>query len=110
MLSFVRRRWMWLALVAVVLGVGGGFFAQAAGAKKLKEQQAVAAKKVDTPYAATASGKVDVEGGIIQVAARAPGVVRQVFVQEGDEVAKGQALARLEDDAPQAERRQRRGR
>jgi HlyD family secretion protein len=52
-----------------------------------------------TPYAAIADGKADVEGGIIQVAARAPGVVRDVYVQEGDKVTKGEVLARQEDDA-----------
>ena len=110
MLSFLRRRWMWVALVAIVLVVGGAWFGQAAKAKKVKAQQAAAAKSVTTPYSASASGKVDVEGGIIQVAARTAGVVRDVYVQEGDEVTKGQVLARLEDDQPQAERRQRRRR
>jgi RND family efflux transporter MFP subunit len=55
---------------------------------------------VATPYAAVADGKADVEGGIIQVAARTQGIVREVDVVEGDPVKKGQVLARLEDDAP----------
>jgi len=58
-----------------------------------------AVKIPDSPYATIANGKVDVEGGIIQVAARAPGTVREVYVQEGDTVVKGQVLARQEDDA-----------
>jgi HlyD family secretion protein len=41
-----------------------------------------------------------VEGGIIQVASRTAGIVREVNVTEGDKVAKGQVLARQEDDAP----------
>jgi HlyD family secretion protein len=53
-----------------------------------------------TPFAAIADGKADVEGGIIQVAARTAGVVRYVYVQEGQSVTKGQVLARQEDDAP----------
>jgi HlyD family secretion protein len=52
-----------------------------------------------TPYSAIADGKADIEGGIIPVAARAPGVVREVYVQEGDQVTKGEILARQEDDA-----------
>lgn len=52
-----------------------------------------------SPYAAIANGKVDVEGGVVQVAARAPGTVREVLVQEGDTVTKNQILARQEDDA-----------
>ncbi|MDI7775222.1 HlyD family efflux transporter periplasmic adaptor subunit [Asticcacaulis sp. EMRT-3] len=53
----------------------------------------------ESPYATIANGKVDVEGGVIQVAARAPGTVRDVYVQEGDSVTKGEILARQEDDA-----------
>jgi HlyD family secretion protein len=53
-----------------------------------------------TPYAAIADGKADVEGGIIQVAARTAGIVREVDVNEGDAVTKGEVLARQEDDAP----------
>jgi HlyD family secretion protein len=51
-----------------------------------------------SPYAAIAAGKVDVEGGVIEVAARRGGIVEQVFVQEGDIVTKGQILARQEDE------------
>ena len=52
---------------------------------------------VNTPYSAIAAGKVDIEGGLVDVAARAPGVVKEVFVQEGDEVKAGEILARQED-------------
>ncbi len=53
----------------------------------------------DTPYAAVAQGKIDVDGGIIKVAARGGGgVYREVLVTEGDRVTAGQVLAILEDD------------
>jgi len=51
-----------------------------------------------SPYAAIANGKVDVEGGVVAVAARRPGIIRDVLVQEGATVRKGQVLARQEDD------------
>jgi HlyD family secretion protein len=51
-----------------------------------------------SPYATISTGKIDVEGGIVEVAARSPGVIREVMVQEGDTVRKGQILARQEDD------------
>ena len=51
-----------------------------------------------SPYATIANGKIDVEGGLVEVAARRAGVVRDVMVQEGSVVRKGQVLARLEDD------------
>ena len=51
-----------------------------------------------SPYATIANGKIDVEGGLVEVAARRAGVVRDVMVEEGSVVRKGQVLARLEDD------------
>jgi multidrug resistance efflux pump len=51
-----------------------------------------------SPYATIANGKVDIEGGVVEVAARRAGVIREVLVQEGDSVKKGQILARQEDD------------
>lgn len=48
-------------------------------------------------YATIANGKVDIEGGVIEVAARRPGVISEVLAQEGNVVRKGQVLARLED-------------
>jgi HlyD family secretion protein len=64
------------------------------GAAKSDAKGAVAPP---SPYAAIANGKVDVEGGVVEVAARRAGVVSEVFVKEGDTVRKGQVLARQED-------------
>jgi RND family efflux transporter MFP subunit len=50
-----------------------------------------------SPFATIASGKVDIEGGVIEVAARRFGVIKEVLVHEGDVVRKGQILARQED-------------
>ena len=84
-----------LVPVAVLVALG------AAGCQRGEQQaKAAAVAPAVTPYAAIADGKADVEGGIIQVAARAPGVVSAVYVEEGDPVKKGQILARQEDDAP----------
>jgi RND family efflux transporter MFP subunit len=74
--------------------------AGAAGCQRAGQARASAVAPVATPYAAVADGKADVEGGLIAVAARTAGVVREVYVQEGDAVKKGQILARQEDDAP----------
>jgi RND family efflux transporter MFP subunit len=82
-----------LLMGLAVAGLGG---CQRAGEAKAN---AIAAPAT-TPYIAVADGKADVDGGIIQVAARTAGVVRFVYVQEGDAVTKGQVLARQEDDAP----------
>ena len=87
-------------MVLIVLVVIGFNFMQAGAAKKKADEEAAATQKVESPYAAIANGKVDVEGGIIQIAARRGGVVREVLVQEGDRVVAGQILARQEDDEP----------
>jgi hypothetical protein len=48
-------------------------------------------------FATIANGKVDIEGGVIEIAARRFGVIKDVLVHEGDLVKKGQVLARQED-------------
>jgi multidrug resistance efflux pump len=50
-----------------------------------------------SPFATIANGKVDIEGGVIEIAARRFGVIKDVLVHEGDVVRKGQVLARQED-------------
>jgi HlyD family secretion protein len=100
MLGFLKRPWFWILLIVVVLG-GGGYMVMSKGAAQKKAAMAKAAKAdTPSPYAAVASGKADVEGGIIPIAARRGGVVREVYVQEGDMVTRGQILARQEDDDP----------
>ncbi len=98
--AFLKNKWLWIGLVLIVLIVLGVLFMQGAGKAKQAELEKAAATKVESPYAAIANGKVDIEGGIIQVAARRGGVVREVLVQEGDRVTAGQILARQEDDEP----------
>jgi HlyD family secretion protein len=98
--SFLRRRTFWIVLVTVLVVGAVGFGVMRNAKAHQKAVAAAAAKPTDSPYAAIAAGKADVEGGVIQVAARTQGVVRQVYVQEGDKVTKGQILARQEDDVP----------
>ena len=99
--AIFRNRFVWIAVAVLALG-GGGFTVMSAQAKAKKAEAArlAAVSAIKSPYVAVSNGKADVEGGIIQVAARTSGVVRDVLVQEGQDVAKGQVLARLEDDEP----------
>ncbi|OJU11230.1 MAG: hemolysin secretion protein D [Caulobacterales bacterium 68-7] len=97
---FLRRPAFWVILAVLLLGgVGAVMFSGQQKAQKAKAAEAAKASS-DTPFAAIANGKADVEGGVIPVAARAAAVVREVLVQEGESVVKGQILARQEDDAP----------
>ncbi|WP_297696930.1 efflux RND transporter periplasmic adaptor subunit [Phenylobacterium sp.] len=100
MTAILRKPIIWIAMVALLLA-GGGFSIMSAEAKARKATEArQAAAAAPSPYVAIGAGKADVEGGIIQVAARTAGVVQQVLVHEGDQVKKGQVLARLEDEQP----------
>jgi HlyD family secretion protein len=95
---FLKNKWLWIGLVLLIAGVVGFNVMQAGAARKKAEAEQAETRKVESPYAAIANGKVDVEGGIIQIAARRGGIVRDVLVQEGDRVVAGQILARQEDD------------
>ena len=102
MFDFVRSHRIKIALVAalVLLGGGAAVLSNQAKARKAADARAAAAAAPKSPFVAVANGKADVEGGMIQVAARRAGIVREVYVQEGDKVVKGQILARQEDDEP----------
>ncbi len=92
-----ERSGRYLTLALVVL-IGGSSLA---ACDRLKTKGAGGAAPGVTapqsPYATIANGKVDIEGGVIEVAARRPGVISEVLAQEGAIVKKGQVLARLED-------------
>jgi len=98
--AFLKNKWLWIGLLLVIVLVVGFMALSSANATKKAEIAKAAATKVESPYAAIANGRVDVEGGLIQIAARRGGVVRDVLVQEGDRVTAGQILARQEDDEP----------
>ncbi|MBJ7484513.1 efflux RND transporter periplasmic adaptor subunit [Brevundimonas sp.] len=96
--AFLKNKWTWIGVLLILVIVVGFIMFSKAGAAKKAEAEKAEATKVESPYAAIANGKVDVEGGIIQVAARRGGIIREVLVQEGDRVTAGQVLARQEDD------------
>lgn len=51
-----------------------------------------------SPWAAVAKGYISIEGGLISIDAPRPGIIKQVLVEEGAVVKKGQLLARIEDN------------
>ncbi|MDP3633261.1 efflux RND transporter periplasmic adaptor subunit, partial [Phenylobacterium sp.] len=101
MFAFLRRHVVWAVVLVLGLAVAGGLLLNSqAKAQKAQAAKVAAAKAPKSPFVAIANGKADVEGGMIQVAARRAGIVREVLVSEGDRVTKGQVLARQEDDQP----------
>src|SRR5215469_18140225 len=96
-----RKKRFWLTVLGlIVLAAVGAMALTQMQARQAKAAAVAKATPIKTPYAAIASGKADVEGGVIQIAARTAGVVRNVYVQEGDTVKKDEVLAQLEDDQP----------
>jgi hypothetical protein len=95
MTGLLRKPLVWGLILLVAAGAGLAAWRMLA----IPEPDPAAAPAV-SPYAAAANGKVDVEGGMIPVAARRAGIIRDVLVNEGDVVTQGQVLARQEDDEP----------
>ena len=89
-----------LVLIVVLAAAALVGCADEKAADAAKAKAASAKADAASPFIAVAEGKADVEGGVIQIAARTAGVVREVDVIEGQAVRKGQILARQEDDAP----------
>jgi len=86
------------ALLASAAACGGPPPSANGAADAKGKTPAIDPASVTTPYATISAGKVDVEGGLVDIAARAAGIVREVYVQEGDKVEKNEILARQEDN------------
>jgi len=54
-----------------------------------------------SPWAAVAKGYISIEGGLISIDAPRPGIIKEILVEEGNLVKKGQLLARIEDNEAQ---------
>ncbi|MDC8758063.1 HlyD family secretion protein [Janthinobacterium fluminis] len=61
------------------------------------DETPVNAAPAASPWAAIAKGSISIEGGVINIAATRPGIIRQVLAEEGAEVKGGTILARIDD-------------
>jgi len=83
----------WVLIIAVVAAAGGGYFAwRTFGTKALP------------PGIASGNGRI--EATEIDISTKAAGRIRDILVREGDFVAAGQVLARMDTDQLAAQRRQ----
>jgi HlyD family secretion protein len=94
------------AASALLVGAGLGLASCGNAGADTTAKQHAANSAASSPYAAIAAGKVDVEGGLVDIAARTPGIVTTVAVEEGDEVHKDQVLAQLDNEQAQLARNQ----
>ena len=85
-----------IALTALAVALGGC----SSGAD---HASAAADAAAPSQWLAVARGKVDVEGGMVLVAARTDGVVDAVAVKQGERVQRGQVLAKLDARAARIE-------
>jgi len=92
----LKSKLFWIITIVLVV-VGWWYFGDSSG-QKGSQMKAFTVPVPKSNWAAMANGKVDVEGGLIEVAARQGGIYREVFVKEGDLVVAGQVLAVQEDD------------
>jgi multidrug efflux pump subunit AcrA (membrane-fusion protein) len=96
-----RQSAFWAALICVIaLGVGGLVVLSQNKARDAADAETRSMVAARGPFVAIANGRADVDGGVVHVAARRPGIVREVFVEEGQQVVRGQVLAQQEDDEP----------
>lgn len=65
--------------------------------KNISEPQAAS----HSPWIAVAKGYISIEGGLISIDAPRPGIIKEILVEEGSVVKKGQLLARIEDNEAQ---------
>ena len=96
MTGLLRKPLAWALALLLAAGVGFAVWRGRTPPGPAPTEAVVAT----SPFAAAANGKVDVEGGMIQVAARRAGIIRDVLVNEGDDVVRGQILARQEEEEP----------
>ena len=76
--AFLKNKWLWIGLVLIVVVIVGFVFMQNAGKAKKAEEEKAATTRVESPYAAIANGKVDVEGGELEVLDSAGGGVPEI--------------------------------
>lgn len=91
-------------LAVIAIGSSIGLFVSTAVTDELSQaglgnQEVLSVK---TPVAAAGRGRIDVEGGMIQIAAQRDGVISALFVSEGSDVRAGDLLARQDDRAARA--------
>lgn len=67
-----------------------------------KKQNLDVVTLADSHIAASAKGRIDIEGGVIRLAARRDGIIASVMVEEGERVLAGQVLAALDDTLAQS--------
>lgn len=96
----MKRKWLWIGLVVVLLAVAGGVAASRRGPKPTEVQMAKVGRE-DVQAKVSANGRIQAQKKV-DISATIPGQITRLAVEEGDRVTKGQFLLQLDAVNPRA--------
>ena len=96
----MKRKWLWIGLVVLLLAVAGGVAASRRGPKPTEVQMAKVGRE-DVQAKVSANGKIQAQKKV-DISATIPGQITRLAVEEGDRVAKGQFLLQIDAVNPRA--------
>lgn len=102
MMKTLRSSTLWLAGATSIATMLAGCSPSPGDSPSLSMQKAMAAPSPTAPLA-VARGKIEVEGGLLELGTGIDGTIQQLPVKEGQSVQKGQLLLRIADDASRAD-------
>ena len=90
-----RKMWAAIIIIAIIIAIAGFFTYKWYTSKPVTKTSKILSE--ESPYSAFARGKIDVDGSIVKLSASKDGVLRDLLVDEGEKVKKGQILCKLDD-------------
>ncbi len=96
-----RRRIFWSVIVIALVGVGIGIKASLRPNHRIDPSKLVAIERGDIARSVVATGKIEPRAKV-EVKSKASGIVKQIFVDYGEWVKKGQVLVELDKEELQA--------
>lgn len=94
-LTLKRRRWVWIVAALVLAGVAALLAKQVWGGEKAPEYQTAEVTRGDIEVTISAAGKI-VAKDSVAVGAQVSGQLKELLVEAGDNVKKGDLLARID--------------
>jgi len=97
-----RRRWIWAAAIILILaGAGVGIQASLKPDRSIDPSKLVGIERGDIARSVVATGKIEPRAKV-EVKSKASGIVKELFVDYGEYVRRGQVLAELDKEELQA--------
>ncbi|MCP5120773.1 MAG: biotin/lipoyl-binding protein, partial [bacterium] len=97
-----KRRWVWVVVILVVLiGLGVGLKASLKQDRTIDASRLVEIERGDIARSVVATGKIEPRAKV-EVKSKASGIVKEIFVDYGENVRTGQILVELDKEELQA--------